>query len=168
MSATSLSPPPPPPPPPVGEVVYDYDLLGRIKQVTALETGETGTYKYDAVGNLLSIFSQKSGQGEIQTKINEILPNSGSVGTAVTIYGSGFSATPSQNTVTFGGVAGIVTSSTATKITTTVPAGAITATITVTTPYGSAISDTPFTVGVSKTSRITGFTPTKRLVLQAR
>jgi hypothetical protein len=53
-------------------------------------------------------------------------PLFGSEGTTVTITGTNFSTTPSENIVTFNGIAATVTTSTATEITTTVPAGAAT------------------------------------------
>lgn len=53
-------------------------------------------------------------------------PLFGSEGTTVTITGTNFSTTPSENIVTFNGIAATVTASTATEITTTVPAGAAT------------------------------------------
>ena len=69
--------------------------------------------------------------------IIEFTPDSGPVGAAVTIYGTGFSTTASQNTVTFNGVAATVTAATTTKISTSVPAGATTGPISVTTPSGT-------------------------------
>ncbi|MBI1728960.1 MAG: IPT/TIG domain-containing protein, partial [Candidatus Rokubacteria bacterium] len=44
--------------------------------------------------------------------IIDVAPNHGPVGTAVTISGTGFGTTPSQNTVTFNGTAASVTSAT--------------------------------------------------------
>ena len=49
-------------------------------------------------------------------------PDSGAVDQTVTLYGTGFSATSSQNTVTFNGVTATVTSSTTIQIVTSVPA----------------------------------------------
>jgi RHS repeat-associated protein len=81
--------------------------------------------------------------------ISSILPASGPIGTAVTIVGSSFDPTPSNNILSFNGRPAIITSATATQITTTVPQGATTGAITVTTPAGSA-SSTPFTVTLSE------------------
>ena len=64
----------------------------------------------------------------------------------MTIYGDGFSSTPSQNTVKFNGTAATVTASTIATITTTVPSGAATGHIQVTSPNGTFTSSTNFTV----------------------
>ncbi len=137
------------------EIVYVYDELGRL--VAVIDTaGDAAVYTYDAVGNLLTIARYSAAT----VSIIEFTPNSGPVGAAVTIYGTGFSTTPSQNTVTFNGVAATVTAATTTKITTTVPVGATTGPIAITTPAGNASSSTPFVVGGSGLPTITDFTPT--------
>ena len=82
-------------------------------------------------------------------------PNSGSVGSAVTITGTGFLGTTSAR---FNGTA--VTSFVVVndgKITTTVPSGATTGKISVTNPQGTDTSGTSFTVTGPK---ITSFSPT--------
>jgi YD repeat-containing protein len=135
-------------------ITYIYDELGRL--VGAVDpNGETVKYAYDAVGNLTSVSRQSSSQ----ISIVEFSPNGGAIGTTVNIYGTGFSGTPGQNTVTFNGTAATVASSTSTRIVTSVPAGATTGTITVATPAGTATSSTPFTVGNSTVPTITSFTP---------
>jgi YD repeat-containing protein len=137
------------------EIVYVYDELGRLVAVVDL-AGEAAVYTYDAVGNLLSISRYSSSV----VSIIEFTPNSGSIGTAVTIYGTGFSTTPSQNAITFNGVAAAVASATSTQIITSVPAGATTGPIAITTPTGTATSSTSFIVGQSGPPTITEFTPT--------
>src|SRR6266404_2664875 len=137
-------------------VSYIYDKLGRLIAAVDL-AGDTARYNYDEVGNLLSISRQLSSL----VSIVEFTPGSGTVGVPVTIYGTGFSATASQNTVTFNGVAASATSSTSNQILTSVPSGATTGPIAVTSPSGSATSSTSFTVsGSSAAPTITGFTPT--------
>jgi len=137
-------------------VLYVYDELQRLTAVIN-PIGEAARYEYDAVGNLLSVARYNSSQ----VSIIEFTPNNGPVGTAVTIYGTGFSTTPSQNTVTFNGLTGTVTSSTATQIVTSVPTGGSTGPISVTAPSGSATSSAPFTVtSSSNATTITGFSPT--------
>jgi gliding motility-associated-like protein len=79
-------------------------------------------------------------------------PTSGLVGTAVTITGTNFSATPVNNMVAFNGTTAVVTSSTATTIITNVPAGATTGPITVTVAGNTATSSTNFTVTVCPAS----------------
>jgi YD repeat-containing protein len=138
------------------DISYVYDDLGRLK--AAIDpASDTAVYSYDAVGNLSSISRQSSST----VSVLEFTPKSGPVGTSVTIFGTAFSTTPSQNTVTFNGVAATVTSSTQTKIVTTVPSGATTGVIGITAPGGSASSSTAFTVTASSgVPTITGFTPT--------
>ncbi len=136
------------------QVLYIYDELGRLVGVVD-PNGDSAAYAYDAAGNLLSITRKTASQ----VSIIEVTPDTGPVGTAVTIYGSGFSATPSQNTVKFNGTTATVTASTANRIDTVVPAGATTGTIQVIAPLGSVTSATPFTVGSNNAPTITGFTP---------
>ena len=142
--------------PPSAGISYIYDKLGRLIAAVDL-SGDTARYSYDEVGNLLSISRFLSSQ----VSIIEFTPASGTASAPVTIYGTGFSATPSQNAVTFNGVAASVTSATTTQIVTSVPSGAATGPIAVTSPSGSATSSTPFTVaGSSGAPTITGFNPT--------
>ena len=135
-------------------VRYIYDELGRL--IAVIDTsGAAAIYSYDAVGNLLSIVRQNTGV----VSILEFSPIGGSIGERVKLYGTGFSATPSQNTVTFNGVSATATSSTTTEIVTTVPATATTGTIAVTTPSGSATSATAFVVGTSAAPTISSVSP---------
>ncbi len=134
---------------------YVYDELGRLVAVID-QTGAAAIYQYDAVGNLLSITRQNPGV----VSILEFTPNGGPVGQTVTLYGTGFSATPSQNAVTFNGMAASVTSSTTTQIVTSVPAAATTGAIAVTTPSGSATSASPFLVVASSAPTISSVSPT--------
>ncbi|HLA09200.1 MAG TPA: IPT/TIG domain-containing protein [Pyrinomonadaceae bacterium] len=138
-----------------GEILYIYDELGRLVGVID-PAGNAAIYSYDAVGNLLSI----SRRTAAEVSIIDFTPNSGAVGTTVTIYGTGFSTTPSQNSVNFNGVSANVTAATANQITTTVPTAATTGSISMTTPLGNAISSTSFVVTTSAAPTITSFTPT--------
>jgi len=134
---------------------YVYDELGRLVAVIA-PSGDAAAYSYDAVGNLLSIARYTA----TAVSVIEFSPNSTATGANVTIYGTGFSTTPSQNTVTFNGVAATVVSSTATTIVATVPATATTGAIAVTSPNGSASSSTSFgVVTVVGLPTISSFTP---------
>lgn len=121
-----------------------------------VDSTNVATYKYDAVGNVLSIARYSAAT----VSIIQITPGSAASGTSVLIYGSAFSTTPSQNTVTFNGTTSVVTSSTATQIVTTVPAGATTGSVKVTTPAGSATSAAPFTVAASLVPTITALSAT--------
>jgi hypothetical protein len=73
-------------------------------------------------------------------------PTLGPVGTAVTIEGEGFGATPAENSATFNGVAATVIAAHPNQLVATVPAGATTGLIVVTTAGGSATSPFDFTV----------------------
>lgn len=138
---------------PTYTTVYVYDELGRLKAVI-VPSGETAIYTYDAAGNIVSIARQMS----TEVSIIEFTPNEGAESASVTIYGTGFSITPSENTVSFNGVAATVTAASATQIITSVPVGAATGPITITTPTGMATSSSPFVV--QHFLSITSFTPT--------
>jgi RHS repeat-associated protein len=143
-----------------GPVLYSYDALGRLIQVTD-PYGDAAIYRYDAVGNITAIERPTSGG----VSISAITPTNGPVGSTVTIYGTGFSSTPAQNTAAFGcgpscTVNATITSATATRLALTVPATAVTGTIGVTTPGGSASSPTFTVTAAGAAPTLTGFTPT--------
>ena len=137
-----------------GDISYVYDESGRL--ISVVTATETVTYTYDSAGNLLSTTRTNTNL----PSIIEFTPNSSPIGATVTIFGTGFSTTSSQNTVKFNGVTATIASATATQIVTSVPASATTGAITVNTPLGLATSSTPFTVTASAAPTITGFTPT--------
>jgi YD repeat-containing protein len=141
---------------PTGSVRYVYDELDRLVSVTDA-SGASATYTYDAVGNILEIRRV----GEAGVSISEFTPNAGSVGSAVTIYGTGFSATPGQNAVTINGTTASVLTATAHQLSVTVPVGASTGPLAVTTPLGSAVATGNFVVaaGASGSPVITSITP---------
>ncbi|MFN7311928.1 MAG: BNR-repeat neuraminidase N-terminal domain-containing protein, partial [Bacteroidota bacterium] len=86
--------------------------------------------------------------------VSTLSSSSGTVGSAVTITGTGFTWATG---VTFGGVNAIFNVVNNTTITCTVPSGAVTGTVSVINPAGSAVSSTNYTViGVPV---ITSFTP---------
>jgi YD repeat-containing protein len=135
-------------------VAYYYDQLGRLIGITDA-SGTSATYAYDPVGNILSVSRTSANQ----LAIVGFTPNGGSAGATVTISGSGFSATATQNDVKFNQTPATVISATPTQIVTSVPAGASTGPITVATPTGTASSSTAFIVEAAKVPTITGFTP---------
>ncbi len=129
---------------------FVYDSLGRL--VTVYDaSGNAAVYKYDAVGNLLSITNSSS----TTFAALELSSSSGITGSTVTIYGTGFCSNP---TVTFNGMAATVVSAAATQIVVTVPINATTGSVIVTCGSNQTNAGT-FTVG-SATPSITGFTPT--------
>jgi YD repeat-containing protein len=136
-------------------VRYIYDELGRL--VGVFDTsGDAAVYHYDPVGNLLGISRVTS----TQVSVIELSPDAGPVGQSVTIYGTGFSATTGQNSVSFNGTPASIVSASTTMLVVTVPSGAATGTIGVTSPNGADSSDTPFTVTDPGLPTITSFSPT--------
>src|SRR6202022_4502789 len=116
-------------------VTYVYDDLGRVAGVVD-PNGNSAVYNYDAVGNLLSITRFTPAQ----VALIQFSPGQGPVGTSIAISGSGFSTTPTQNTVKFNGTSATVTAATSTQLNVTVPNGATNGTISVTSPNGTATS----------------------------
>jgi len=146
-------------------VNYVYDTLGRLVAVID-QQGDVARYNYDAVGNLLSIERVNVSGLSGAVAISLVTPNTGKVGTTVTIFGKGFSATASQNAVAFNGTSATVTEAAPNRLVTMVPAGATTGFITLTAPLGNATSPTAFTVvAVTGTFAVT---PTTALVLPTR
>jgi YD repeat-containing protein len=134
--------------------VYAYDEAGRLVGV-ADAAGNTATYTYDALGNILSIV-----RGSAAVSILEFSPNAGPAGTSVTITGAGFGAGVGDNAVTFNGVSATVVSAAPNRLVAVVPAGATSGPIGVTSPSGSAVSTDSFVVGPGSAPTISGFTPT--------
>lgn len=98
--------------------------------------------------------------------ITGFTPEEGAEGTSVTITGSGFDLTATNNIVKFNGIAATVTASTATSITTSVPADAITGPITVTLGGNTATSATDFVVpGTGNTLIISAINPSSGAVV---
>lgn len=133
---------------------YVYDEAGRLVQVTQ-EDGSGAIYEYDAVGNILSV--KRISQSALS--ISEFTPNTGSSGTTVSIYGSGFIATPASNQVKFNGVSATVVSATSTALTVNVPAAATSGKISISNSNGAISSATDFVVGTSNLPTITSFSP---------
>lgn len=122
---------------------------------TGLPGGNTSVYAL-AINNLnlLAGIGDWSGGGgvwlralsEFKPAITSFAPTSGPLGTTVTIMGSNFSATASNNIVYFGAVQATVTSATSTSLSVTVPTGASYAPITVTVNGFTTYSQAPFIV----------------------
>jgi len=137
------------------QVQHIYDENGRLAG-TIDPTGNAARFTYDAAGNITAIARFTP----TQVSIIEFTPNSGPGSSTVTIWGTGFSATPAQNTVTFNGTAGTVSAATVNKLTVTVPGGATTGVIVVTSPNGNATSATSFTVAANPAApTISSFSP---------
>ncbi|HXI32501.1 MAG TPA: IPT/TIG domain-containing protein [Gemmatimonadales bacterium] len=78
--------------------------------------------------------------------IDSFTPGGGQTGTSVTIFGRNFDAAISGNSVSFGGIAAVVSAASTTRITATVPSGARTGPIRVTTVGGTVLSATDFLI----------------------
>ncbi len=78
--------------------------------------------------------------------ISNFTPSIGASGTAITIAGAGFSATPASNAILVHATASPTVTATTTQLTTTVPAAATSGRIRVTTPAGTALSGSDFIV----------------------
>jgi YD repeat-containing protein len=138
-----------------GPVSYVYDDLGRLIAVIDV-SGNAAEYSYDIVGNVHSISRLTSAQ----VSIIDFSPESGQPGALVTINGTGFSATPSQDTVKFNSITATVSSATNTQLQVSVPSTATTGLISVISPNGSATSTQNFTVTSSNgLPTITSFSP---------
>ncbi|OQW62894.1 MAG: hypothetical protein BVN28_04885 [Nitrospira sp. ST-bin4] len=137
-----------------GDISYVYDNLGRVIAVIDPAT-DTAVYAYDSVGNLTGITRQTSST----LAIFQFTPDKGPVGTSVTIYGTGFSATPASNTVKFNGTTATVLTASTTVLTTTVPSGATAGTISVTVAGTTATSTATFTVGTAGAPTLSSVSP---------
>jgi len=138
-----------------GAIQYVYDASSRLIGVVD-PASQTAKMSYDASGNITAISRYNS----TTVSIIGATPTSGTVGAAIKIYGTNYSTTPSQNTVTFNGVAATVSASTFSELTVSVPAGATTGTLRVTSPGGTATSSFSFTVFGSRTPTISGLSAT--------
>jgi YD repeat-containing protein len=136
---------------------YAYDAAGRLIGVID-QNGNAAIYNYDANGNITSILRPAVGS----INVLGFSPAFGGTGASITITGTGFSTTVSQNTVKFNGTAATVVSATSTQLVATVPAAATTGPISVTSQTGTASSGQSFTVTPPSAAgpNISGFTPT--------
>src|SRR5262249_52440819 len=109
-----------------------------------------------AVGNITSIRRLATGT----LNIIDFVPPGGSIGSTVSVYGTGFSATASEDIVAFNGTTATIVSATPSALTVRVPTGATTGKITVTTSQGSATSSADYMVlSSSAAPGISSFAP---------
>lgn len=142
-------------PSPAGaDISYVYDDAGRLRAVID-PTTNTAVYTYDAVGNLTGITQQSSST----LALFQFTPPSSPIGSTVTLYGTGFSATPASNTVKFNGTTTTVLIASSTVLTATVPSGATSGSISVTVGANTATSSASFTVGTGGAPTLASFNP---------
>ncbi|SDG78215.1 IPT/TIG domain-containing protein [Dyella sp. 333MFSha] len=120
---------------------YVYDANGRLVVVTN-DDGESARYVYDVMGNIVRIERVEASE----LRIFAMTPTHGTIDSAVSIRGQGFSSALTNNAVSFNGSAATVTSATANELKVTVPYTATTGPVTVTVGARTATSDTPFTI----------------------
>ena len=121
-------------------ITYSYDKLGRLVGVVD-PSGDAATYNYDQVGNITSIVRSSTSQ----VALLSIAPPSANIGDTVTLTGTGFSSTASQNTVQFTGGSAVASTSTPTQVVATVPSGAASGPVLVNV-NGTTSNSLPFTV----------------------
>ena len=116
-------------------VIGDLDNDGVQDLAVGAQSDDTGGTNRGAVH---IVFLKKA------LSISSISPTSGKVGASVTITGTSFDTTPSNNTVYFGATKATVTSASATSLTATVPTGASFGPITIQVGTKSVISNQRF------------------------
>ena len=123
---------------------YYYDDDGRLIKVID-SNGVEVDYTYDAVDNIVKIArGQAPASGNLA--VLSFTPQSGPIGTNVTIQGQNFGSTPATNSVSFNGAAATIVSANATTIVATVPTAATTGPLSVTVNGNTAKSGNNFTV----------------------
>jgi|GEM_PF-6390465 len=137
-------------------IAYTYDSTGRVVQAANSTSGNVITYQYDLAGNILS---QKTTLLTDVT-ISTLSPLSGTIGSSLTISGTGFSTTSTLNSVKVNGIAATVTSASSNKLVVTIPSGATSGTVSVTVGTTTVTSSNSFTV----TSNAAGAIPTITVV----
>lgn len=134
---------------------FVYDSNGRLVAVTN-DAGAAARYQYDKLGNINKIERFQAGD----LAIFDFSPRHGGPGDLVRISGQGFSATASQNTVAFNGVAGSVSAASTSSLTVAVPNGATTGPLSVTVGTKSARTTDNFTVDAQgRLPQISSITP---------
>jgi len=137
------------------DIGYVYDEAGKLRQATN-PGGDSVQYTYDAAGNITGIAQVSAAT----LSVVEFTPDAGVVGSTLNIFGTGFSTTPSSNTVTVNGTTATVSVSTPTKLVVTVPSGASSGAVSVQVGAATAQSTQPFNVlAGSQAPSITSFTP---------
>lgn len=134
---------------------YAYDESRRLVGVYD-GTGASAQYVYDKGGNLLEIKRLTT----TDLGLFDFSPNTGAPGSEVILTGTGFSTTPASNSVSFHGVAAVVTAASAQRLVVTVPAGATTGPVSVTVGGVTATSHEDFEVAAQGSGpSLTGFSP---------
>jgi hypothetical protein len=132
----------------------DYStILGLVNQALANNQDPVAGVALNVSTNTWTQVNQVNQSGS-SLSVTSFTPASGTVGTAVTVAGTGFSTTPASNSVKFNGVSAAVTAASATSLTTSVPSGATSGQTTV--QVGNLVYLGPI---FSVTTVVSGFTP---------
>jgi hypothetical protein len=138
-----------------GTIATDYTVVSDARITATVPAGaSTGPISVVAPGGTTTSPGDFTVTASPQPSITAFAPDSGGVGTSVTISGSGLTG---ASDVTFGTMSTAFTVVSDAQVTATVPAGASTGQISVTTPGGNATSTSSFTVIPPPT--IGGFAP---------
>lgn len=117
-------------------VVFSPDVTAEVTEaseselvVTVPDSAETGPIEITVDGNTVTSTTEFTVEGDDTTgtpmlEIASVDPDSAAVGEEVVIFGSGFSATPDSNLVTFSGIEAVVTRASTDSLHTEVPEGA--------------------------------------------
>lgn len=110
--------------------IISANLTNIVAVIPAVNPGDNVDVTVTSDGLASNTLSYTVGIPIVPT-ITSLDPVTGKVASTVTITGTDFSTTPSENIVMFNGVQAVVSESTATTLTVTVPAGATTGDVTV-------------------------------------
>jgi YD repeat-containing protein len=136
-------------------VQYVYDPAGNLVQKIGPD-GSSAQYIYNSTGQMV----ETRMLGTSTLAATGYSDSNAAPGSTITIYGSGFSTTPSANQVYLNGVAVTVVAATANSLTVVVPAGASGGTFTISNANGTASTSSNFMVGgVSVAPAITSIAP---------
>lgn len=139
-------------------VQYLYDPGGRLIAVLDPVNG-AAQYTYDKAGNITAI----TRIAPTTVTALQFYPTRATVGTTVTISGTGYGTT-ADTTVKFNATTAVPIAVTPNTITVAVPTGATTGVLTVTAPNGTATTTASFTVaGPVSGPAITSFSPTTQV-----
>jgi len=118
---------------------YVYDELNRLVAVVD-QQGNAATYTYDAVGNILRVdrFDATADMGGVA--ISLFTPSAGAAGATVQVFGRGFGASITQNSLFFDGHAADIVAAAPNRLIARVPANATTGPLSVAAPAGSTSS----------------------------
>jgi RHS repeat-associated protein len=142
-----------------GKAIADGGFTGSLDEIRLSKTTRSADWIATEYNNQSSPPSSYGvGASTVTPAITGMSPNSGSVGTLVTIIGTNFGATQGSNTVAFNGVTGNPTSWSNTQIIVSVPGGALTGNVVVSVANlnSNAVAFTDTSAGIQTLSPSSG------------